>query len=459
MNNLPELIQKYNLPVPRYTSYPTVPFWDPLAPDKDRWKAIVKKSFQATNSKSGISLYLHLPFCESLCTYCGCNKRITRNHGVEPVYLQAILKEWNLYRDVLAESPVIREIHLGGGTPTFFSPENLTYLLTNLLAGTQIHPQHEFSFEGHPNNTTREHLQALFDLGFRRVSYGVQDLSLDVQLAINRLQPFENVKNVTEMSREIGYESVNFDLIYGLPFQTLESIKDTFEQVISLSPDRIAFYSYAHVPWKEKSQRAYSEADLPQDYKKFALYETGREMLLQAGYHDVGMDHFAKTADDLYRARLENRLHRNFMGYTTNNTKLLIGLGVSSISDAYYGYMQNVKTVEEYYEILKQDELPIVKGYFCSTEDLEMRRHILQIACANHTDWEASFCRSKIAEEILPKLKKLVQDGLITLAPTGLKVTPLGSRFIRNICHAFDLKMNQDLQRVNGPEKMFSKAV
>ncbi|MBK0401676.1 oxygen-independent coproporphyrinogen III oxidase [Adhaeribacter sp. BT258] len=456
MNTLKQLIEKYNQPVPRYTSYPTVPFWDNAAPDKKRWKTTVKDTFQATNTNEGISLYLHLPFCESLCTYCGCNKRITRNHAVEPVYLQAILKEWAMYREVLEDRPVIREIHLGGGTPTFFSPENLATLLTKLLEGCEIHPEHEFSFEGHPNNTTREHLQALYELGFRRVSYGVQDLSLKVQQAINRMQPFENVKNGTEMARETGYTSVNFDLIYGLPFQTLESIKDTFEQVITLQPDRIAFYSYAHVPWKEKSQRAYSEEDLPQDEEKFALYELGREMLLKAGYHDVGMDHFAKAEDDLYQAKQEIRLHRNFMGYTTNNTKLLIGLGVSAISDAFFGYMQNVKTVEEYYALLKMDELPIVKGYFCTTEDVEMRKHILEVACTGKTTWSPA---DALCAKTIVKLLLLQADGLITMGHGSLQVTPLGNRFIRNICNAFDVKMHAVNQEGSVPEKMFSKAV
>jgi oxygen-independent coproporphyrinogen-3 oxidase len=454
MNQTKTLIQKYNQPVPRYTSYPTVPFWDTNQPDLTRWKETVNQTFKAANHTDGISLYVHLPFCESLCTYCGCNKRITKNHGVEPVYLQAILKEWQLYLKVLGEKPVIREIHLGGGTPTFFSPENLQYLIRNILAETEVHPQYEFSFEGHPNNTTREHLQALYEVGFRRVSFGVQDLSLKVQQAINRVQPFGNVAFVTELSREIGYESVNFDLIYGLPFQTPESIKDTFEQVITLSPDRIAFYSYAHVPWKEKSQRAYSEADLPQDGEKLALYELGQSMLLKAGYLDVGMDHFAKPEDDLYLAKEENRLHRNFMGYTTNATKLLVGLGVSAIGDAYHGYMQNVKTVEEYYEKLKQNELPIFKGYFHTAEDVELRRHILNIACSGATNWENSFLRETIKTEVLDKLIALQNDGLIKLETESLEVTPLGFRFIRNICSTFDLKMAGEVQ-----EKMFSKAV
>lgn len=454
MKTLTALIDKYNQPVPRYTSYPTVPFWDTAVPDSERWKLTVQDTFKATNKTEGISLYLHLPFCESLCTYCGCNKRITKNHGVEPVYLQAILKEWEMYLALWGEKPVIREIHLGGGTPTFFSPENLTTLLNGILKHAEIHPEYEFSFEGHPNNTTREHLQALYEVGFRRVSFGVQDLSLKVQQAINRLQPFENVAYVTEIAREIGYQSINFDLIYGLPFQTLESIEETFRKVISLSPDRIAFYSYAHVPWKEKAQRAYSEADLPVAAEKYALYESGRDLLLEAGFQDVGMDHFAKPEDELYQAKLENRLHRNFMGYTTNATKLLVGLGVSAISDAFRGYMQNVKTVEEYYARLKQNELPLFKGYFQTEEDLEIRRQILNIACAGNTIWETSTANEVIKTDVIDKLIALQNDGLIVLEANGLKVTPLGFRFLRNVCAAFDLKMNNTIET-----KMFSQAV
>ncbi|HSI90758.1 MAG TPA: oxygen-independent coproporphyrinogen III oxidase [Adhaeribacter sp.] len=454
MNIIPDLIKKYNQPIPRYTSYPTVPFWDTTAPDPERWKETLQQTFKVTNHPEGISLYLHLPFCESLCTYCGCNKRITRNHAVEPVYLQAILKEWSMYYELFDQKPVIREVHLGGGTPTFFSPENLVTLMKGILAGAEIHPRHEFSFEGHPNNTTREHLQALYDIGFRRVSYGVQDLSPIVQMAINRVQPFSNVAYVTQVSREIGYESVNFDLIYGLPFQTPESIRETFEQVVSLAPDRIAFYSYAHVPWKEKSQRAYSEDDLPQGDDKYALYELGQKMLLQAGYLDVGMDHFAKASDHLYRAKENNRLHRNFMGYTTNNTRLLIGLGVSAIGDAHQGYMQNVKTVEEYYARLHQNEFPLFKGYFLTDEDLEMRRHILNIACHGGTNWQDSPQRSRIKTDVFDKLLVLQNDGLVVLGDDSLVVTPLGFRFLRNICSAFDLKLEAGFT-----EKMFSKAV
>ncbi|HET9433537.1 MAG TPA: oxygen-independent coproporphyrinogen III oxidase, partial [Chitinophagaceae bacterium] len=324
----PLLIRKYNQPVPRYTSYPTVPFWKSDI-SVDQWQAGFAEQFHSHNAAGGISIYVHLPFCESLCTYCGCNKKITQNHSVEEEYLTAIEKEWKLYRNLAQQTPVIREIHLGGGTPTFFSPQNLRRLLNALVKNSIIHPQHEFSIEGHPNNTSKEHIQTLYSLGFRRISYGVQDLDPGVQLAINRIQPIENVKRATEEARQTGFTSVNFDLIYGLPLQTLQSIRHTINQVIELKPDRIAFYSYAHVPWTSKVQRLFSEADLPGAEEKLQLYLEGKELLTNGGYHDIGMDHFALPHDDLYKARRWGTLHRNFMGYTTQNTSLLVGLGVS----------------------------------------------------------------------------------------------------------------------------------
>ncbi|MEO7530427.1 MAG: radical SAM protein, partial [Sediminibacterium sp.] len=284
------LLEKYNQPVPRYTSYPTVPFWqDEL--DIDSWQAVFTREYEAADPENGISLYIHLPFCESLCTYCGCNKKITTQHSVEEKYMEAILAEWKLYVSLMKTKPLIREMHLGGGTPTFFSPQNLVLLLTKLFEDAIIHPQHEFSFEGHPNNTTREHLQALYAIGFRRVSFGVQDHNPEVQRVINRIQPLEKVQQVINEAREIGYHSVNTDLIYGLPLQTLASMEETIRQTIELRPDRIAFYSYAHVPWTSRAQRLFDEHDLPDAKLKMQLYRLSKKLFQEAGYHDIGMDH------------------------------------------------------------------------------------------------------------------------------------------------------------------------
>jgi len=341
------LIQKYNVPGPRYTSYPTVPYWEEDLFSIEKWKQTFVQSFLESNATEGISLYIHLPFCESMCTFCGCNKRITKNHEVEHPYINAVLKEWNLYCDAFPDTPIIKEIHLGGGTPTFFSPENLERLINGIFARATKAEAHEFSFEGHPNNTSRRHLQTLFDLGFRRVSFGVQDYSETVQTAIHRIQPFHNVAKVTFWAKEIGYTSVGHDLIFGLPFQTLNDVMDTIDKTNSLQPDRLAFYSYAHVPWiKGNGQRGFKGEDLPKDDEKRKLYEEGKKRLADNGYHEIGMDHFALASDSMYDAFKNGKLHRNFMGYTASKTQLMIGLGVSSISDSWYSFAQNEKPLK-----------------------------------------------------------------------------------------------------------------
>lgn len=445
------LIQKYNIPGPRYTSYPTVPFWDekPIANDPGRqgisledWKKTMLRAFTESNQQEGISLYIHLPFCENLCTFCGCHKRITKRHEVEEPYLKTVLKEWDLYCDLLPEKPKIRELHLGGGTPTFFSPENLKELIDGILKRAEKFPGYEFSFEAHPNHTNRAHLQMLFDLGFRRNSFGVQDYDLKVQKTINRIQPFENVKEVTDASREIGYTSISHDLVFGLPFQTKESIVDTIEKTKSLKPDRIAFYSYAHVPWiKGVGQRGYDENDLPKEVEKRILYETGKKMLGDLGYVEIGMDHFALKTDSMYKAVEAKTLHRNFMGYTAGKTKLMIGLGMSSISDSWYSFAQNVKTVEEYQDLVNQNIIPIFRGHLLNDEDLIIREHILNIMCHFETNWQNDQLKFPELNDCINRLKEMQNDGLVILSENGLTVPESGRPFIRNICMAFDLRL------------------
>lgn len=448
------LVRKYNQPVPRYTSYPTVPFWKEEI-DVEEWKQVFRNKFEEQNHTNGISLYLHLPFCESLCTYCGCNKKITTNHKVEDEYLLAIEKEWVIYRRLMKQTPVIRELHIGGGTPTFFSPRNLQRLLNFILKSSIIHPKHEFSIEGHPNNTTKEHLKMLYNLGFRRISYGVQDNDPEVQRVINRIQPFENVKAVTEAARAIGYTSVNFDLIYGLPLQTLESIERTINQTIELKPDRIAFYSYAHVPWTSKAQRLFDESHLPSAEEKISLYLKGKELLTKNGYVDIGMDHFALPNDELYKSWKEGRLHRNFMGYTTTSTKFLLGLGVSSISDTGNAFAQNEKTLHDYYATIGENRLSIKKGYFLTEEDEAFRQYILDIICKG----EVSFSEKHLPlleQYTFPLLDELEKDGLIVWDKYGLTVTNQGHNFLRNICSTFDLYLQRN--STDG-RKIFSKAI
>ncbi len=441
------LIQKYNVPGPRYTSYPTVPFWNHDKFSKEKWIQSFQETFISTNKKEGISLYIHLPFCESLCTFCACHKHITKRHEMEHPYIETVLKEWDLYVDLMDEVPIIKEIHLGGGTPTFFSPQNLTRLIQGILSRSVLSDQYEFSFEGHPNNTSKEHLQALFDVGFRRVSFGVQDYNEKVQKAIHRIQPFEAVKKVTELSREIGYTSISHDLVFGLPFQSMECMVETIQKTKELQPDRISFYSYAHVPWiKGVGQRGFDEKDLPKDSEKRALYEKGKELFSALGYVEIGMDHFALPSDELYKSSISKDLHRNFMGYTAQKTSLMIGLGMSAISDSWSAFAQNVKSVKEYQSLVNNGEIPVFRGHMLSKEDLIIRKHILNLMCHFETTW-----LSELENPILnyDLLKQMEQDRLIGICSDRIKVFEKGKPFVRNVCMAIDsyLEQNQFQER------------
>jgi oxygen-independent coproporphyrinogen-3 oxidase len=450
------LIQKYNVPGPRYTSYPTVPYWNEADFLYQNWIDSLKKTFVESNSEEGISLYIHLPFCESLCTFCGCNKRITKNHTVENPYIAAVLKEWALYCKILGEKPQIKEIHLGGGTPTFFSPKSLEDLINGIFSYATKAKDYEFSFEGHPNNTTHEHLKKLYDLGFRRVSFGVQDYSEKVQKAIHREQPFHNVAKVTLWAREIGYTSIGHDIIFGLPFQQIEDVIDTIEKTKSLQPDRLAFYSYAHVPWiKGNGQRGFKDEDIPKDHEKRMLYQTGKELLIENGYYEVGMDHFALKTDSLFDAFENGTLHRNFMGYSSSKTQLMIGLGVSSISDSWYSFAQNEKSIEDYYQILEWDKLPIFRGHLLNEEDLIIRKHILNLTCQFATSWKNEQEYFPEIPEVLIQLQEMEKDGLLLISESSIQVTEAGKAHIRNICMAFDLH----LQRKAPETALFSMTI
>ncbi|WP_299124180.1 oxygen-independent coproporphyrinogen III oxidase [uncultured Winogradskyella sp.] len=450
------LVNKYNVAGPRYTSYPTVPYWDIDTFSLQQWKMSLKQSFSESNSSEGLSLYIHLPFCETLCTFCGCHKRITKRHEVESPYIKALLKEWSIYRNLLGEKPKIKELHLGGGTPTFFSPDNLKFLISELLKVSEIAEDYEFSFEGHPNNTTELHLQTLFDLGFRRVSFGVQDYNLKVQAAINRIQPFENVKRVTELARKIGYTSVGHDIIFGLPFQSKEDVIETIIKTGTLIPDRIAFYSYAHVPWiKGNGQRGFNDSDLPSGESKRQQYEIGKRILENVGYKEIGMDHFALKSDSLYKAMQNETLHRNFMGYTPSKTQAMIGLGASSISDSWYGFAQNVKSIEEYYHLIEEGIIPVYRGHILNTEDLIIRGHILNLMCNFKTSWLTNDMVFEELPEVLIKLKEFEQDGLLEFERKQVTITEKGKPFVRNICMAFDLL----LQRKKPETQLFSMTI
>jgi oxygen-independent coproporphyrinogen-3 oxidase len=452
----PSLIQKYNVAGPRYTSYPTVPYWDEASFTAPHYEASLRRSFSETNASEGISIYIHLPFCESLCTFCGCNKRITKNHGVETPYLESVLKEWQLYCELLPGRPRIQELHLGGGTPTFFAAENLKRLIDGIFERADKAPFAELSFEGHPNNTTQEHLNMLAALGFTRVSYGVQDYNETVQKAIHRVQPFSHVEAATNNARRAGYTSVGHDIIFGLPFQTKDHIVHTIERTKQLMPDRIAFYSYAHVPWiKGNGQRGFKDEDLPTAAEKREQYEIGKKMLLEAGYIEIGMDHFALPTDSLYQAVEQGTLHRNFMGYTASKTQMMIGLGVSAIGDSWYGFGQNVKTVETYQQLVEAGTLPVYRGHILTEEDLIIRKHILNLMCQLETSWITVEQWFPELPETLIKLKEMEQDSLIEFDTKSLRITEKGRPYVRNVCMAFD----RLLQRKKPETQLFSMTI
>jgi len=444
-----DLLKKYNFAAPRYTSYPTVPYWNTDDFGTEKWISAVKQTYKIYH-KEGLGLYIHLPYCESLCTYCGCNTRITKNHAVEVPYISAVLAEWRMYSELLQDRPIIKELHLGGGTPTFFSAANLSMLINGILENAELAPNASLSFEAHPANTSSNHLQTLYQLGFKRISLGIQDFDPQVQTLINRFQTPKEVEEVLLQARNLGYESINFDLIYGLPGQKTAGLTDTIDAVIRMKPDRIAFYSYAHVPWLKPGQRHYTKNDLPQGDEKLALYELGKNKLIDAGYIDVGMDHFALTTDTLYQASASRQLHRNFMGYTHQHTHLLIGLGVSAISDSWIAFAQNTKTVEAYLEQVNQHVLPIAKGHINAADDLEIRQHILDIMCRENT-----YYHNGIPEKVYERLIPLLQDKLVWVTEKEIRITRAGKAFLRNVCMAFDEKLWEKQPRTS----LFSSAI
>jgi oxygen-independent coproporphyrinogen-3 oxidase len=451
-----KLLQKYNVAGPRYTSYPTVPYWE-TSPTESQWVDALKSSIEiATAQGTGAAMYIHVPFCESLCTYCGCNTRITRNHSVSDPYIQTILKEFALYRKKLGVDRLkLGELHLGGGTPTFLTPNELSILLDGILSHCDVTTDYEFSVEVDPRVTNREHLEVLKKFNFKRISLGIQDFDPKVQDIVHRVQSFEQVKNITDLARDLGFNSVNYDLIYGLPLQTLASVEDTFQKVVLLKPDRIAFYGYAHVPWIKAGQRRFTESDLPSGDEKRALYERGRELLEKSGYSEIGMDHFALPTDSLYTAVQKGELHRNFMGYTARNVNPILALGVSAIGDAWTAFAQNEKLLENYVQRVEAGELPIYRGHLLTTEDLALRKHILNLMTKLHTSWKSDDDQSVLSLDVPEKLEELAKDGLVKLSDRTCDVTEAGRAFLRNVCMAFDAR----LSRKAPDTKLFSQTV
>jgi oxygen-independent coproporphyrinogen-3 oxidase len=451
-----DLFKKYNVQGPRYTSYPTVPYWE-ISPDQNQWIKLLGEELKISKQAGrGAAIYIHIPFCESLCTYCGCHKRITKKHELSKPYIEAVQQEWQNYKDRLGISKIdVSELHLGGGTPTFMTPDELKQLLEPIISDFDLVEGYEFSFEADPRVTNYEHLKALAELGFKRISFGIQDFDPKVQEIVNRIQSEEEVARLTEDARELGYDSINYDLIYGLPLQTQDSIKRTIGFVSELKPDRIAFYSYAHVPWISPAQRRYTEDDLPKGEEKRQLYELGRKMLEDAGYHEIGMDHFALENDSLWQAVEGKTLFRNFMGYMPKHVSPMIGLGVSSIGDSWTAFAQNEKDLDKYQQLAAAGEIPIFRGHVLSQEDLILRKHILNLMTRGYTDWQQNDRFTEFLLQLDENLIEFSNDNLIERAKNSITVTDKGRAFIRNICMAFDAR----LQRKRPDTQMFSKTI
>src|SRR5437660_4663460 len=444
------LFAKYDVPAPRYTSYPTVPFWTD-SPTSEQWIGHLNKAFD--DPTATWSLYFHLPFCETLCTFCACNTVITRDHGREEGYVDLLSTEWNLYLDrvpALTERPLLG-VHLGGGTPTFFGKENLERILKPILSRTRIDQNRfEASVEVHPGHTTREQLSMLHELGFTRISIGVQDFDPEVQRLVNRHQPYEVTKSITDIARELGYTSVNYDLIDGLPRQSPESFTQTFEQTIGLRPDRIALYSFARVPWIKPAQRSYKDEDIPVAGEKRALYELARELLEAAGYIEIGMDHFALPQDGIAGAQREGTLHRNFQGYTETRTSVLLGLGVSAISETPTCFHQNEKAFPVYERRVREGEIPTLRGHLLTDEDRRLREQIVTFM----TRFEVELGPQQ-TEDARAFLDSMFAGGLVEVRDERLILTERGRPFLRNACMFFDQRLRSQEQR----PRVFSQAL
>ncbi|MFN7904352.1 MAG: oxygen-independent coproporphyrinogen III oxidase [Pseudobdellovibrionaceae bacterium] len=437
--SMDDLLKKYDIPAPRYTSYPTVPYWE-TSPTSASWLSHLSEVM--ANPKATWSMYLHIPFCETLCTFCGCNTIITKDHKKETPYVDLILKEFDIYlKHVPAFSRrPLGHVHLGGGTPTFLSASELERLMSGLFSKIKKTENHfEASIEVDPRRTNEEQLQRLHSLGFNRISLGVQDFEPEVQRLVNRIQPFEMTKQITELSRSLGYQSVNFDLIYGLAKQTPESIAQTAKKTVELKPDRIALYSFALVPWIKPAQRLFKDEDLPVAAAKRKLYEIAREILLEGGYVEIGMDHFALPTDSLAKAVYSQTLHRNFMGYTDQKSDVLLGLGVSSISESPSVFHQNEKVLPLFEQKILTQELATLRGHQLTAEDIEDRQQILEFMTA----YEVRFKSPEQAEDAKIFLSSMISDGLIEIDSEKIKLLDDGKPFLRNACLFFDRRLRE----------------
>lgn len=436
-----DLLARYAAPGPRYTSYPTAPVWhDDFGPEQAR-------EIYAENREHGASrplaLYFHVPFCTSLCWYCGCNVKIQRNKSVTEPYLRLIESELEAVTACMDCERPISQMHWGGGTPTYLTPTQIRELVGLVTSRLRFAPDAEISVEVDPRVTTQAHLEALRACGFNRLSMGVQDFNPLVQEAVHRVQSFEDTQTLIENSRQMGFKSVNIDLMYGLPHQSVESFETTLKQVRTLSPDRIALFHYAHIPWLKPAQKLIREEDLPSSEVKLDIFELAIDTLIQQGYRYIGMDHFARPEDELSQAQLKGSLRRNFMGYTTQAGTDLYGFGVSSISEIDGHFIQNAREIQDYTQRVEAGQLPVLKGMRLSQDDHLRKAVIEHLICNGFLDFAEIEARFELDFEayFAPELeasRALIEDNLLRFESNGIRVRPRGQILIRNVCMIWD---------------------
>ncbi|RLJ70622.1 anaerobic coproporphyrinogen III oxidase [Hydrogenivirga caldilitoris] len=437
-----KLIEKYDRPGPRYTSYPpATEFTEQVGAEEYR-----ERLLRSNDRKTPLSLYFHIPFCESGCYYCGCNIIISHRKGIEKPYIERVYKEMDMVSSLLDKERRVEQLHWGGGTPNYLEPEEIKEFMEEIRSRFVFSEDAEVSIEIDPRYATDEQLKTIREVGFNRVSMGLQDLDEKVQRAINRIQPYELMERSMKKLRELGFHSINLDLIYGLPYQTKESFEKTVDKVIELDPDRIAVYSFAYVPWVKPIQKHINPETLPSPEEKLAILEMVIERFQDAGYVYIGMDHFAKPEDELAVAQREGKLWRNFQGYTTRKGVELIGFGATSIGMLYDSYFQNYKTLREYNVAIDEDRLPVFRGYILNEDDFIRREVIMDIMC----NLGVSFSRieetfginfESYFENELEELKELEKDGLIKVKDRRIDILPVGRLLIRNIAMVFDIHL------------------
>jgi oxygen-independent coproporphyrinogen-3 oxidase len=448
----PDLLRRFDISGPRYTSYPTADRFVEAFCAADQEHALGQRRDAPSAAAQPLSLYVHIPFCESLCYFCACNKIVTKHHERAASYLRYLAREVNLYTAILGEGRPVTQLHLGGGTPTFLSDDELRELMAMLRRAFALAPGGESSIEVDPRTIDAGRLATLAELGFNRISFGVQDFDAAVQQAVHRTQPFEQVRDLVAQARAAGFDSINLDLIYGLPRQTPESFARTLAQVRQLRPDRIALYAYAHLPERFRPQRRIVAADLPAAPAKVAMLSQSLAAFLGAGYTYIGMDHFALPNDALAVAKRQGRLHRNFQGYSTQPDCDLVGLGVSAIGHVGASYSQNAKTLEEYCDALDQGRLPVARGLALTRDDLVRRAVIMALMCQGQVVFESIELAwlldfgSYFARE-LEQVQELQEQGMVVVDDSGIQVTAQGWFFVRAVAMVFDRHLQADRNR------------